>query len=162
MGRRCVIHRLHFKNIKVWQIHAINSLIHNPELTEKYQEKPQKISPAYRKLETRLENIRKAALEEGADTDMDTGQPCTEETGTEELTALIFERAEERYKTLEVRDEDIRSEEMKKTLAGREKITEFDEELYRKLFKQILVYKDNSVKVIFHNNNSIKIGYGEE
>lgn len=71
----------------------------------------------------------------------------------------------ERYKTLEVRDEDIRSEEMKETLAGREEITEFDEELYRKLIKQIkqiLVYKDNSVKVIFHNNNSIKIGYGEE
>ena len=80
----------------------------------------------------------------------------------EELTALIFERAVERYKTLEVRDEDIHSEEMKETLAGREEITEFDEELYRKLIKQILVYKDNSVKVIFHNNNSIQIGYGEE
>ena len=53
-------------------------------------------------------------------------------------------------------------QEMKETLAGREEITEFDEELYRKLIKQILVYKDNSVKVIFHNNNSIKIGYGEE
>lgn len=139
-----------------------SSLIQNPELTEKYQEKPQQISPAYRKLETRLENIRKAVLEEGADTDMDTGQPCTGETGTEELTALIFERAVERYKTLEVRDEDIHSEEMKETLAGREEITEFDEELYRKLIKQILVYKDNSVKVIFHNNNSIQIGYGEE
>ena len=53
-------------------------------------------------------------------------------------------------------------QEMKETLAGREEITEFDEELYRKLIKQILVYKDNSVKVIFHNNNSIQIGYGEE
>ena len=92
----------------------------------------------------------------------ETGHPDTGESSTEELTALIFERAVERYKTLEVRDEDIRSEEMKETLAGREEITEFDEELYRKLIKQILVYKDNSVKVIFHNNNSIKIGYGEE
>lgn len=143
-------------------IHAINSLIQNPDLTEKYQEKPQQISPAYRKLEARLENIRKVTLEEGADTDMDTGQPCTREIGTEELTALIFERAEERYKTLEVRDEDIRSEEMQEALAGRKKITEFDEELYRKLIRQILVYKDNTVKVIFHNNNSMKIGYGED
>ena len=92
----------------------------------------------------------------------ETGHPDTGESSTEELTALIFERAVERYKTLEVRDEDIRSEEMKETLAGREEITEFDEELYRKLIKQILVYKDNSVKVIFHNNNSIQIGYGEE
>ena len=44
-------------------------------------------------------------------------------------------------------------------LAGREEIAEFDEELYRKLIKQIVVYKDDSVRVIFPNNNSIKIGY---
>ncbi len=44
-------------------------------------------------------------------------------------------------------------------LAGREEIAEFDEELYRKLIKQIVVYKDDSVRVIFLNNNSIKIGY---
>ena len=30
---------------------------------------------------------------------------------------------------------------------------------YRKLIKQILVYKDNTVRVIFKNNNSVKIGY---
>ena len=36
---------------------------------------------------------------------------------------------------------------------------EFDEKLYRKLIKQIVVYKDDSVRVIFPNNNSIKIGY---
>lgn len=44
-------------------------------------------------------------------------------------------------------------------LAGREEIAEFDEELYRKLIKQIVVYKDDFVRVIFPNNNSIKIGY---
>ena len=131
-----------------------------PGVTEKYQEKPQQISPAYRKLDAKLGQMRETDAD--ADTDTDTGQPCTIESGTEELTALIFERAVERYKTLEVRDEDICSEEMKETLAGREEITEFDEELYRKLIKQILVYKDNSVKVIFHNNNSMKIGYGED
>ena len=42
---------------------------------------------------------------------------------------------------------------------GIEEIEEFDEELYRKLIKQIVVYKDDSVRVIFPNNNSIKIGY---
>jgi hypothetical protein len=44
-------------------------------------------------------------------------------------------------------------------LAGREEIVEFDEELYRKLIKQMVVYKDDSIRVIFPNNNSIKIGY---
>ena len=73
--------------------------------------------------------------------------------------ALLFKQATERYKTLEVRDEDIKAEEMREALAGREEIEEFDEELYRKLIKQIIVYKDDTVNVIFPNNNSIKIGY---
>ena len=75
------------------------------------------------------------------------------------MMALLFRQASERYKTLEVRDEDIKAEEMRETLAGREEIGEFDEELYRKLIKQIVVYKDDSVRVIFPNNNSIRIGY---
>ena len=44
-------------------------------------------------------------------------------------------------------------------IAGIEEIEEFDEELYQKLIKQIVVYKDDSVRVIFPNNNSIRIGY---
>lgn len=73
--------------------------------------------------------------------------------------ALLFKQASERYKTLEVRDEDIMAEEMREALAGKEEIGEFDEKLYRKLIKQIVVYKDDSIRVIFPNNNSIKIGY---
>ena len=75
------------------------------------------------------------------------------------MMALLFKQASERYKTLEVRDEDIMAEEMREALAGKEEIGEFDEELYRKLIKQIVVYKDDSIRVIFPNNNSIKIGY---
>ena len=48
---------------------------------------------------------------------------------------------------------------MRETLTGIEEIEEFDEELYRKLIKQIVVYKDDFVRVIFPNNNSIRIGY---
>lgn len=77
----------------------------------------------------------------------------------DEITALLYERAKARYKTLEVNDEDIQAEEMRKALKGRTEIREFDEELYRRLIKEILVYKDNSVRVVFKNNNSIKIGY---
>lgn len=77
----------------------------------------------------------------------------------DEMTALLFRQASERYKTLEVRDVDIRTEKMRQVLAGREKIGEFDEELYRKLIRQIVVYKDDTVEVVFHNNNRIKIGY---
>ena len=78
---------------------------------------------------------------------------------TDEMMALLFRQALERYKTLEIRNEDIKAEGMKQALAGRKEIGEFDEELYRRLIKQILVYKDDTVRVIFHNNNSIKIGF---
>ena len=77
----------------------------------------------------------------------------------DEMTVLLFRQASERYKTLEVRDEDIQAEKMRQVLVGREEIGEFDEELYRRLIKQILVYKDDSVEVVFYNNNRIKIGY---
>ena len=120
-------------------IRAVNSLIQNPGLTEKYEKKEQQVSPEYRRLTRRIEEA--------------------EDMETDEMMELLFRQASERYKTLEIRDEDIKAEEMRKVLAGREKIEEFDEELYQKLIKQILVYKDNTVRVIFKNNNSVKIGY---
>lgn len=118
---------------------AINKLIQNPGLTEKYEKKEQQVSPEYRRI-TRC-------IEESEDKDAD------------EMMALLFRQASERYKTLEVRDEDIKAEEMREVLDGRKEIEEFDEKLYRKLIKQIVVHKDDSVRVIFPNNNSIKISY---
>lgn len=118
---------------------AINRLIQNSELTKKYKKKEQQVSPEYRRI-TRC-------IEESEDKDAD------------EMMALLFRQASERYKTLEVRDEDIKAEEMREVLDGRKEIEEFDEELYRKLIKQIVVHKDDSVRVIFPNNNSIKISY---
>lgn len=118
---------------------AINKLIQSPGLIEKYEKKEQQVSPEYRRITRYIEE--------------------TEDTDADEMMALLFRQASERYKTLEVRDEDIKAEEMRETLAGIEEIEEFDEELYRNLIKQIVVYKDDSVRVIFPNNNSIKIGY---
>jgi site-specific DNA recombinase len=118
---------------------AINKLIQSPGLTEKYEKKEQQVSPEYRRITRCIEE--------------------SEDIGADEMMALLFRQASERYKTLEVRDEDIKAEKMRETLAGREEIEEFDEELYRKLIKQIVVYKDDSVRVIFPNNNSIRIGY---
>ena len=50
---------------------------------------------------------------------------------------------------------------MLEILEGIEEVEDFDEDLYRKLIRQIMVYKNNSVKVIFYNGSSTKIGYGE-
>ena len=117
----------------------LNELIRNPKLTEKYEMKKQQVSPECRRI---TRNIEEA-----------------EDMEADEMTVLLFRQASERYKTLEVRDEDIQAEKMRQVLVGREEIGEFDEELYRRLIKQILVYKDDSVEVVFYNNNRIKIGY---
>lgn len=118
---------------------AINKLIQSPGLTEKYEKKEQQVSQEYCRITRCIED--------------------SEDIGADEMMTLLFRQASERYKTLEVMDEDIKAEEMRETLAGIEEIEEFDEELYRKLIKQIVVYKDDSVRVIFPNNNSIRIGY---
>ena len=62
---------------------AINKLIQNPGLVEKYEKKEQQVSPEYRRI-TRC-------IEESEDKD------------TDEMRALLFRQASEQYKTLEVR-----------------------------------------------------------
>lgn len=156
-------------------IRAVNELIRNPRLTEKWEEKEQKVSAEYRRLERQIESAwarqkreehpqKEITLEEGL---QKAELPAAEQMAgdsvikaeVDEMTALLFRKAAERYKTLEVRDEEIRSAEMREALAGREEIKEFDEELYRKLIKQIIVYKDDSAEVVFINNNRVKIEY---
>ena len=78
----------------------------------------------------------------------------------ENMLALLYERAAERFKTLEVKDFEQITNEMMDILAEKEKLEYFDEELYRKLIKQIVVHKDSTVKVIFQNGSSTKVRYG--
>ena len=47
---------------------------------------------------------------------------------------------------------------MQEILADRSELTEFDEELYRKLVNRIIIYKNNTAEVVFLNGSSIKIG----
>lgn len=76
---------------------------------------------------------------------------------TEDVIKIIYKKAEERYRTLEIRDTDYRTKEMEQALDGREELKEFDEELYRKLIGKIVVFKDGFVKVVFHNGSEITV-----
>lgn len=75
---------------------------------------------------------------------------------------LLYEQASERYQTLKVEDQEYKMEEMIEFLREMEEEERFPEESYQKLIKQIIVYKNNSVRVIFHNGSSTKIGCGED
>lgn len=47
---------------------------------------------------------------------------------------------------------------MQEILADREELTEFDEELYRKLVTRIIIYKNNTAEIVFLNGSRIKTG----
>ena len=121
---------------------AINQLIKSPWMLTKCKNPEQRVSLQYREMQSRLSE--------------------TEEIGTEELLNLIFKKAECRYATLEVRDYEIKAKEMAELLTGRNELTEFDEELFRGLIKQIFVSKSNTVKVVFYNNNCLEVKYTDE
>lgn len=125
---------------------AINRIIRDRKLIKPPVQEAGRVSAEYRELERSLEQAKEAGIQGASRTDM---------------TALLYERAEVRYRTLEIRDAGFRTEEMQEILAGREELKEFNEALYRKLIKQLVVHKDNTVKVVFLNGSSIKIGYGE-
>lgn len=122
-------------------------------------------SAEYRKAERRLEQAKvrwkqsrlgqKTTDQEQADTDMGQAQQCTEQT---DIMTLLYQRAQERYRTLEINDAGFRTNEMQEILADREELTEFDEELYRKLVTRIIIYKNNTAEIVFLNGSRIKTG----
>lgn len=125
---------------------AINRIIRDRKLIKPPVQETGRGSAEYRELERSLDQAKEEGMQGASRTDM---------------TALLYERAEVRYRTLEIRDAGFRTEEMQEILAGWEELKEFNEALYRKLIKQLVVHKDNTVKVVFLNGSSIKIGYGE-
>ncbi|MDE7201542.1 MAG: recombinase family protein, partial [Lachnospiraceae bacterium] len=96
------------------------------------------VSTEYRKIERRLEQAKARWKQYGSghdtadqeQTNADTGQ--TEQvTGQTDIITLLYQRAQERYRTLEINDAGFRTDEMQEILADRSELTEFDEELYR-------------------------------
>lgn len=100
------------------------------------------------------------------------GQPAVSGSGAEpaadekeqesteaDLMNLLYERAEERYRTLEVRDGEFRTEEIKNILAGKKELETFDENLYRKTIARIWVHGGNMAEVEFINGSRVTAGY---
>lgn len=76
-----------------------------------------------------------------------------------DLMKLLYERAEERYRTLEVRDGEFRTEEIKNILAGKKELETFDENLYRKIIARIWVHGGNMAEVELINGSRVTAGY---
>ena len=122
-------------------VETINAVIRNKGLL-RVQRQEEKVSPQYRVLERNLQRMK----EEQERTEVD-------------LMKLLYERAEERYRTLEVRDGEFRTEEIKNILAGKKELETFDENLYRKIIARIWVHGGNMAEVEFINGSRVTARY---
>lgn len=172
------------EQVKAVCVNAINHIIQDKKWMRPPTTAKGTVSAEYRKIERRLEMAKNeqktkdtvqgmqhlksdhqnVALNETAQEsdhmershiNVDSGQ----ENGYVDIMTLIYERAQERYRTLEINDIDFRTGKMQEILSDREMLTEFDERLYRKLVTRIVVYKNNTAEVVFLNGCSIKIEY---
>ena len=123
-------------------VEAINRIIEDAGIIQVADDIPEIVTPRFIELEQKISRNQQELQEN--------------------MLALLYERAAERFKTLEVKDFEQITDEMTDILAEQEKLEHFDEELYRKLIKQIVVHKDSTVKVIFRNGSSAKVRYGKE
>ncbi len=155
------------EQVKEVCVSAINQIIQDRKQMRPPAEAEEQVSAEYRKVERRLEEAKIRRKQTGAGkmpagaeiAPESTAADRLEQTAEPDTMALIYERAQERYRTLQVRDASFRTEEMLEILSGREELKEFDEELYRKLVTKIVVYKDGTAEVIFLNGSRIKTGY---
>ncbi len=173
------------EQVKAVCVSAINQIIQDRKRMRPPTTAKETVSAEYRKIERRLEMAKNrqkqredagqeiqrlesghqnAALNETAQEsdhmernhiNVDSGQ----ENHHTDIMTLIYERAQERYRTLEINDVAFRTAKMHEILSGRNELIEFDERLYRKLVSRIVVYKNNTAEVVFLNGCSIKIEY---
>lgn len=157
------------EQVKAVCVSAINQMIQDktrmpPPVTAK-----ETVSMEYRKIERRLE-LAKSGQKQNAATGKTRQESddiehnhirvnTRQENNPADIMTLIYERAQERYRTLKINDTDYRTRKMQEVLSDRNELTEFDEELYRKLVTRIVVYKNNTAKVVFLNESSIKVEY---
>lgn len=78
---------------------------------------------------------------------------------SKELPALIFKRAQTLYKTALTNDAEYKARKMKQALSGRQPLTDFDEELFLTVVKQIMVYSNHRLVFEFINGLTMEVRY---
>jgi site-specific DNA recombinase len=125
--------------LKTIFIAATNELIKKKWLLEKVPKKePLKMTLELRQTENRIKELEQEEL-----------------FSSLELAELVFKRAELIYKGSKIDDHKSNTEKIKEALTGMEIITEFDEELFETIIKQITVYQDSKVDVEYINGTII-------
>jgi hypothetical protein len=131
------------EQIKQVCVDAINAVVQNQRLL--YKKEPEEvIRPEYRRLDRKIAEMKESGASE------------------KEFIQALYQRAEERYRSLSVKDTLYKTEEIRNILTGQEEIDEFDRELYRKLILKIYLCRGNVAEVEFLNGGCVKVGYTDK
>ncbi len=123
------------EQIKGVFILAVNELIKKPSLLQKKQkELPKRYTPEYLKLDQKIKDME-----------------INEQFSSKELSTLIFQRAKLLYQSAQIYDYEHQTEKIKQALADRKQQTEFNEELFLQIIKQLVIYEDGRIEVEFIN-----------
>jgi len=123
------------EQIKEVCILAVNELIKKPSLLQKKQkELPKRYSPEYLKLDQKIKDME-----------------ANEQFSSKVLSTLIFQRVTLLYQSAQIYDYEHQTEKIKQALADRKQQTEFNEELFLQIIKQLVIYEDGRIEVEFIN-----------
>ena len=103
-------------------------------LDKEKKKEPPRMTLEIRKLEERVKELEEE-----------------EHFSSKELSELIFKRAKAYYSIAKMDDYAYNTEKMKQALVEKEKLTEFDEDIFINIIKQIVIYKDGRILVEFIN-----------
>lgn len=103
-------------------------------LDKKKKAEPPKMIMAIRELEERIKELE-----------------SEEQFSSKELADLIFKRAEAYYSISKIDDYDHNTRKMKEELVDKEPLTEFNEELFTRIIKQMTIYPDGKIQVEYIN-----------
>ncbi len=123
------------KDIETVFISATNKLLSKKWMLDKGRKKESpRITLEIRKLEERIKELEEE-----------------EHFSSKELSELIFKRAKAYYSIAKIDDYDYNTEKIKQALADKEQLTEFEEDIFINIIKQIIIYKDGRILVEFIN-----------
>ena len=124
-------------------IEAVNRTLKKPEILYRMtRQKPIPNSPEFNILDQQIKELEAAG-----------------HYSSKELPALVFKRAQAFYKTAWINEAEHNARKMKQAFSGNQLITEFDDELFNLVVKQITVYTDHRLMFEFINELTTEVVY---
>lgn len=124
-------------------ISATNKLLSRLWLLDKEKkQEPIKVTLEIREIEERIKELEEE-----------------EKFSSKELSELIFKRAKAYYSIAKIDDYEYKTEKIRQALEGKEKLEEFDEDLFKTIIKETIIQVDGRIVVEFINEITMEEDY---